>query len=216
MTLSCIKLLLDPRLHRAINVPFWHETNNVSVLTSITHLIQYCSYFNTFQSELFFFFIILVWVGIFFYQWVNMCLWPYKAVLVLRHFWKQINFSQARKTWHQWQKPERLTSPEKLPSLEIIHIPPLFTIVLLSKLSMELYCATTTPTPNKPSFSLYSLDDCLIDKKNSLTYSPPNQPLTCLYALFIGVLKSHIGLARIVHCLERGRYQSLPSLAPSP
>lgn len=77
----------------------------------------------------------------------------------------------------------------------------------------ELYHAiVTTPAPNKPSLVLvfsYSPDDSLIDKKNFLALPPPVLPLTRLHALFIEVVKSHIGLAWIVCCLKQGgRYQS--------
>lgn len=73
----------------------------------------------------------------------------------------------------------------------------------------------TNPQQAQLLFS-HSLDDSLIDKKNSLTHSPPIQPLTCLYALFIGVFKSHIGLAWIVHCLERWTLSISSLLGPQP
>lgn len=63
----------------------------------------------------------------------------------------------------------------------------------------------------------HSPHDSLIDKKNSLALPPPILPLTRLHALFIGVFKSHIGLAWIVRCLKRGALSiSLQRTSPLP
>ena len=97
--------------------------------------------------------------------------------------------------------------------------PPLCICFSISQLSKELYPATTPLlTPNKPSLALvfsHSPHDSLIDKKNSLALPPPILPLTRLHALFIGVFKSHIGLAWIVRCLKRGALSiSLQRISP--
>lgn len=82
--------------------------------------------------------------------------------------------------------------------------PPLCICFYISQLSKELFPATN---PNKPSLAFvfsHSPHDTLIDKKNSLALPPPILPLTRLHALFIGVFKSHIGLAWIVRCSNGG------------
>lgn len=102
--------------------------------------------------------------------------------------------------------------------------PPLCICFSISQLSKEFYPAAppaspSTP-PNKPSLVLvfsHSPHDSLIDKKNSLALPPPILPLTRLHALFIGVFKSHIGLAWIVRCLKRGALSiSLQRTSPLP
>lgn len=99
--------------------------------------------------------------------------------------------------------------------------PPLCICFSISRLSKELYPATSgTPPPTSPAWRLSSHippDDSLIDKKNSFTLSPPISPLTRLHALFIGVFKSHIGLAWIVRCLKLGALSiSLQRISPLP
>lgn len=98
--------------------------------------------------------------------------------------------------------------------------PPLCICFSISQLSKELYPAASPPPSNKPSSALvfsHSPHDSLIDKKNSLALPPPILPLTRLHALFIGVFKSHIGLAWIVRCLKLGALSiSLQRISPLP
>lgn len=90
----------------------------------------------------------------------------------------------------------------------------------MSQLSKKLCHQPTPSNLNKPSLAfVFSLSphDFLIDKKNSLPIPPPILPLTHLHALFIGVLKSHIGLAWIVRCLKQGALSiSLQRISPLP
>lgn len=90
-------------------------------------------------------------------------------------------------SWHQWQKPERLYAQVYLLITSLNALSSLVHVLSISRLSKELY----SPPSGYRLSSLILLARWLIKKY----LNSPDLPLTHLHALFIGVFKSHIGLA---------------------